>query len=103
MASKGILKRRAVLIDVDYNVTEKGTLVRLLLKGKRFFRLYDRYEPYFYLNAPKAAEKEILAIKAPSRERIVSPTKVERAKMHVRGRSTSFGKFTASARTTCPM
>jgi len=79
-------RRRAVLIDVDYKVKESGTLVRLLMKGKRFFRLYDRHEPYFYLDAPKSAEKEIMAIKTPSRDRTVSPVKLERAKMKVRGK-----------------
>ena len=82
---KKLVRKRAVLIDVDYTVRESGTLVRLLMKGKRFFRLYDRHEPYFYLDAPKSAEKEILAIKAPSRDRTVSPARLERVKMNVRG------------------
>lgn len=86
------VRRRAALIDVDYKVGASGTLVRLLLKGKRFFRLYDTYEPYFYLDAPKSAEKEILAIKAPSRDRTVSPVKLERVKMSVRGREKELWK-----------
>jgi DNA polymerase, archaea type len=42
----------AVLIDADY-VTKNGkAIIRLLLKRKRFFRLYDdSFEPYFYVDA----------------------------------------------------
>jgi DNA polymerase I len=50
----------ALLIDVDYSVREGKTKVRLLMKGKKkMFRLYDDYEPYFYLDAPKS-EKETI-------------------------------------------
>ncbi len=81
----GTVRRKAVLIDVDYKIMDNQTVVRLLLKGKRFFRLYDHYEPYFYLDAPKSAEKELLAVKVASRERQVSPTRLERVKMNVLG------------------
>jgi DNA polymerase I len=86
------VRRRAALIDVDYKVGESGTLVRLLMKGKHFFRLYDTYEPYFYLDAPKGAEKEIMAAKAHSRERQVSPVRLERVKMSVRGKEKELWK-----------
>ncbi|MFA6907356.1 MAG: DNA polymerase domain-containing protein [Candidatus Micrarchaeia archaeon] len=78
-------KRRATLIDVDYKIVDDRTVVRLLMKGKHFFRLYAHYEPYFYVDAPAGAEKEILAAKAQSRERMVSPVKLERARMNVLG------------------
>ena len=81
----GVVKRKAVLIDVDYKIMGNKTVVRLLLKGKHFFRLYDSYEPYFYLDAPKAAEKEIIGTKVASRDRQVSPTRLERVKMSVLG------------------
>ena len=82
---KGVVRRRAVLIDVDYKIINGKTVVRLLLKGKRFFRLYDHYEPYFYLDAPKEAEKEIMGTKVASRDRQVGPVKLERVKMGVLG------------------
>ena len=82
---KGVVRRRAVLIDVDYKIINDKTVVRLLLKGKRFFRLYDSYEPYFYLDAPKSAEKELLAVKVQGRDRMVAPTRLERATLTVLG------------------
>lgn len=80
-----MVKKRAVFIDVDYKIKGGKTAVRLLMKGKRFFRLYDTYDPYFYLDAPASAEKEILAAKAPSRDRVVGPTRAERVKKNVLG------------------
>jgi len=87
-----VVRKRAVLIDVDYKVSNGKALVRLLLKGKRFFRLYDEYEPYFYVDAPKAAEKEIMAAKANSREKEVAPTRCERVKMNVLGKEKEIWK-----------
>lgn len=81
----GVQRRKAILIDVDYKIIGGKTVVRLLMKGKRFFRLYDNYEPYFYCDAPVSAEKEIMAAKAMGRDRQVSPVKCERVKMNVLG------------------
>jgi DNA polymerase I len=88
----GVVKRRAVLIDVDYKIISGKTVVRLLMKGKRFFRLYDYYEPYFYLDAPKSAEKDILAAKVQSRDRMAAPTRLERVKMNVLGKERELWK-----------
>ncbi|MFA6489676.1 MAG: DNA-directed DNA polymerase [Candidatus Micrarchaeia archaeon] len=82
---KGVVRKRAILIDVDYKIIGNRTVVRLLMKGKSFFRLYDNYEPYFYLDAPKGAEKDILATKVQGRDRMVSPVRLERAKFRVLG------------------
>lgn len=92
MNDKAMKKRRAVLIDVDYRIKDGKTLVRLLLKGKRFFRLYDQYEPYFYLDAPEEAEKEIMEIKVPGRDRMVGPSRVERVKMTILGQEKEIWK-----------
>ncbi|MFA4983055.1 MAG: DNA-directed DNA polymerase, partial [Candidatus Micrarchaeia archaeon] len=80
-----MVRKKAMLVDVDYRIIGGKSAVRLLMKGKRFFRLYDYFEPYFYLDAPKSAEKEILATTVASRERQVSPTRLERVKMNVLG------------------
>ncbi len=88
----GLVKRRALLIDVDYKIIGGKTAVRLLLKGKRFLRLYDYYEPYFYLDAPKSAEKEILGTQAQGRDRMVAPTRLERVKMGVLGKKSELWK-----------
>ncbi|MCX8194533.1 MAG: DNA-directed DNA polymerase [Candidatus Micrarchaeota archaeon] len=87
-----MVKRRAVLLDVDYVAGEDGTLVRLLLKGKRLFRLYDEYEPYFYAVAPKEAEKEIMQVKVPSRGAFASPSKCERVKRLLFGKEVEIWK-----------
>ena len=81
----GVVKRKAVLIDVDYRIKDNKTVVRLLLKGKRFFRLYDHYEPYFYLDAPKGAEKEIMEMKVARQGQGGGPTRLERVKMSMLG------------------
>ncbi|MCX8174645.1 MAG: DNA-directed DNA polymerase [Candidatus Micrarchaeota archaeon] len=78
-------RKKAVLIDVDYIVREGRALVRLLMKGKRFFRLYDAYEPYFYCDAPESAEKEIMGLKVAGKDRQISPTRCERVLMNVLG------------------
>ena len=80
-----MVRKKAMLVDVDYRVIDGKTTVRLLMKGKRFFRLYDYFEPYFYLDAPESAEKEIMSLKVASRERQVSPVRLERVKMSVLG------------------
>ncbi len=84
-SGQGLEKKRAILIDVDYRIVGGKTLVRLLVKGKRLVRLYDHYEPYFYLDAPAEAETEILSAKVASRDKEVAPTRAERVKMSVLG------------------
>lgn len=84
--------KKATLIDVDYRIKGGKTLVRLLLKGKHLVRLYDEYEPYFYLDAPESAEKEIMAVKVASRDKEVAPARCERAKMGVLGKQKEIWK-----------
>ncbi|VVC01940.1 DNA polymerase [uncultured archaeon] len=84
--------KKATLLDVDYRIVGSKTLVRLLLKGKRLVRLSDEYEPYFYLDAPHSAEKEILSAKVASREKQVAPTHCERVKMSVLGKEKELWK-----------
>src|SRR3989338_7454884 len=50
--NEGVVRKKAILIDVDYKIRGGKTMVRLLMKGKHFFRLYDNYEPYFYCDTP---------------------------------------------------
>jgi len=52
------MKRRAVLIDVDYVVRRGKGTIRLILKGKRFFKMYDpEFKPYFYVDSGETIEK----------------------------------------------
>ncbi len=51
-------KKQAILIDVD-SVTKNGrTIIRLILKRKGMFKLYDRtFYPYFYIETEERIEK----------------------------------------------
>ncbi len=56
---------RAMLVDIDYRVKSGFTQIILLMKGKgRMFRLYDKYEPYFYLDALTERIPSLLAVVA---------------------------------------
>ena len=81
-----VKKHRAVFIDVDYRTIEGKTAARLLMKGKRFFRLYHYYEPYFYLDAPAGSEKEIMGAAIPTQNGRISPSRIERVKMSLFGK-----------------
>ena len=94
----GVVRKRAILIDVDYKIMGGKTVVRLLMRGKRLFRLYDNYEPYFYCDAPESAGKEILAVKALGRDRTVSPVKCEWVKMNVLGHEKEIWKVIRSGK-----
>jgi DNA polymerase I len=87
--------KRAVLIDVDYTIKDGKTLVRLLMKGKRFFRLYDFYDPYFYIDAPISKKDEIMKASVDERGQKVSPTSVEEVTR------TLFGKEKKLLKVTC--
>ena len=64
-------KTRAVLIDIDYTTKGDRVIIRLLLKRKKFFRLYDdTFEPYFYLQAGNLDE---------AKERLEALTATEQA------------------------
>ena len=62
-------RKRAILIDVD-SVTKNGrTIIRLILKRKGMFKLYDRtFYPYFYIETDEKIERgfyngiEIIAV-----------------------------------------
>ena len=71
-----LIKSRAYFLDADYVFRKGETYLRLLMKGKRTFRLYMRYDPYFYVDAPHSA-KETLA-KLTARTKIGETVKVLR-------------------------
>lgn len=47
-----MVKRRAYLIDIDYIINKGQTYVKLILKGKKYCRLYFPYDPYFFSEVP---------------------------------------------------
>lgn len=49
---------RALLVDVDYVTHGEKAVIRLILKGKRFFRLYDpSFLPYFYVDTTQPIDR----------------------------------------------
>ncbi|MDE1798601.1 MAG: hypothetical protein KGH63_04315, partial [Candidatus Micrarchaeota archaeon] len=70
-------KRSGILIDVDYVIKNNETRVRLQMKGKSFYYLYDRYEPYFYLDAPAEEIPELLKATALHRGMKIQPVRIE--------------------------
>jgi len=43
--------RKAVLLDADYITRKDRAVIRLIMKGKKMFQLYDgNFSPYFYLD-----------------------------------------------------
>ncbi|VVC04791.1 DNA polymerase [Candidatus Burarchaeum australiense] len=81
---------RATLIDADYITKEGNPIIRLILKKKRFFRLYDdAFEPYFYLDCEdrKAGEKAVLEISvADMRGEKVGVKRVEEVELMAMGK-----------------
>lgn len=47
-----MVKRKAYLIDTDYMITKGQTYIKLILKGKKYCRLYFPYDPYFFSEVP---------------------------------------------------
>ncbi|MEM4389478.1 MAG: DNA-directed DNA polymerase [Candidatus Micrarchaeia archaeon] len=82
---------RAVLIDVDYVTRGGRAVIRLLLKRRRFFRMYDEdFSPYLYLSPRGSlaeAEREIagLVVRGRAGEE-VRAAGVQRVKKVVSGR-----------------
>jgi len=74
---------RAVLIEADYITKGNKAVIRLLLKRKRFLRLYDdSFEPYFYLQAEdlSQAKKKLEAISVQAKGETVKIKRVEKIK-----------------------
>ena len=76
-------KIRAALIEADYVTKNDKAIVRLTLKRKKFFRLYDdSFEPYFYLQADDLGRAtELLGqLSAEDRGKTVKLKRIERVK-----------------------
>ncbi|MEW6328742.1 MAG: DNA-directed DNA polymerase [Candidatus Micrarchaeota archaeon] len=54
-------RTRAALIEADYVTRGKKAVIRLVMKRRRFFRLYDEnFQPYFYVDSPILDEAQKL-------------------------------------------
>lgn len=78
--------RRAYIIDIDSAARNNESYVRLLLKGrKRSFRMYMRYDPYFYIDAPESAIPELEHTTARMGNETIVPLKIEKCERNVFG------------------
>ncbi|RLG19332.1 DNA polymerase [Candidatus Micrarchaeota archaeon] len=80
---------RATLIDADYVTKEGRPVVRLIMKGKTFFRMYDEsFEPYFYVEVEDLGrgKKELAGVRVMDRGKEAVVKKVEEAELWVRGK-----------------
>jgi len=84
--NKKIKTRSALLLDVDYIIKNDTTYVRLLLKAKNTFYLYDKYLPYFYVDCPKEEEQKLLSTKAIYKGETIAPLKIEKVQKILEGK-----------------
>ncbi|MEM3030964.1 MAG: DNA-directed DNA polymerase [Candidatus Micrarchaeia archaeon] len=82
---------RAVLIDADYVTRGGRAVIRLLLKRRRFFRMYDEnFSPYLYLlprGSLEEAEKEVTLLRLSDQKGgVVRAEGIERTKKTIFGR-----------------
>ncbi|MFA6035877.1 MAG: DNA-directed DNA polymerase [Candidatus Micrarchaeia archaeon] len=87
----GLKKLKATLVDVDYITRQGKPIIRLILKKKRFFRLFDaEFEPYFYIMPAgkdfKAAEKLLMAVSFSDKGQKVTVKRVDAVKMDSLGK-----------------
>ncbi len=77
---------KAYFIDADYVVRDKETYVRLLLRGKRLFRLYYPCDPYFYAVADAKRQEEVQKVKVPRKDSSLARVKrIEVTKRFIAG------------------
>ncbi len=93
-----MVRKKAVLLNVDYVIKKGQTYARLEVKGKCASTLYYRCDPYFYVDAPSAAKEEILGVVAKAKDGgIVSPKKIEVVERELHGEKKKFLKVVCNA------
>ncbi len=88
-------KLKATLIQADYITKNNKAVIRLLLKHKRFLRMYDdSFEPYFYLLADDLdkAKKELDSLEIEHKDETIKINRVEKIKRKVRSKDTDILK-----------
>ncbi len=81
-----VKKRSGIILEVDYIIKNDETRVRLQMKGKRLYYLYDRYEPYFYLDAPASKIPELMKASALHRGMRIHAIRFEEVEREVEGK-----------------
>ncbi|MDO8554581.1 MAG: DNA-directed DNA polymerase [Candidatus Micrarchaeota archaeon] len=71
--------RKAYFLDADYLIKNNETYIRLLIKGKTTTRVYYRYDPYFYVDAPEEAKNDLEKVHGRLKDgKLVSPKSIDR-------------------------
>jgi len=79
---------KGALIDVDYITKNEKPIIRLVFKGKRFYKIYDdSFEPYFYLDADdlKEARSAVEKITINAKGKQIKVKRMEAVKKNVLG------------------
>ena len=93
-----MVRKKAVLLNVDYVIKKGQTYARLEVKGKCASTLYYRCDPYFFVDAPSAAKEEILSVVAKAKDgEIVSPKKIEVVERELHGEKKKLLKVVCKA------
>ena len=72
------MRRKALLVNVDYVVRNGQTYARLFVKGKKASTLYYPYDPYFYVDAEEGRAQAIYDTVVKAKDgAVVSPKRVE--------------------------
>ncbi|MFH1447456.1 MAG: DNA-directed DNA polymerase [Candidatus Micrarchaeota archaeon] len=82
---------RATIIEADYTTKNGKALIRLLLKHKRFLRVYDdSFEPYFYFWAEdlERAKKKLEALSIQNKDETVTIKRIEKIRKKLRSKET---------------
>jgi len=97
---------KGILVDVTYKTKGSQAVISLLLKGKKFFRVYDRsFEPYFYLYTEDLddAKKEIERLAVEEKGVVYKVKRIEKAKMILSGKETELLKIICNHPTDVPV
>ncbi|MEM4272043.1 MAG: DNA-directed DNA polymerase [Candidatus Bilamarchaeaceae archaeon] len=99
-----MVKRKAILLGADYVVRKGQTYVRLEVKGKKACRLYCKYDPYFYVDAPQEAKALLEKITARSKEgKVIFAKSIEIAEKELMGKPRKVFKVYCSEPAHVPM
>lgn len=93
-----MVKRKAVLLGADYVIRKGQTYARIEVKGKKACRLYYKYDPYFYVEAPLGAKGAIEKTTAKSKEgEVVFAKSVEVVERELKGEKSPIFKVYCNA------
>ncbi len=78
--------RSGILLDIDYTFLKGKLRVRLHMKGKKFYYLYAKHEPYFYVEGEESEIPELVKTEALWQGQKIKPAKIEIVERVLEGR-----------------